>query len=212
MHVEVPEYTVAEDVGVDPCRTALIIVDMQNDFVQPDGALPIEDAAATIGSIRRLRAFAHEHGMATFYTQDSHYAGDREFALWGEHCTVGTPGWQVVDGLAPNAEAGDLVFRKDRYDGFFGTNLETTLRQRGIDTLIICGTVANICVLYTAASAAIRWYHVILPIDAVSAINEFDLQLTIRQVGWLFRGTITRSAALRASRDAAARPGSISEE
>lgn len=202
MQVEVPEYTVAADVDVDPSRTALIIVDMQDDFVRPDGALPIEDAAATIGPIRRLRTFAREHRMAIFYTQDSHYAGDREFSLWGEHCTVGTPGWQVVEELAPDAAAGDLVFRKDRYDGFFGTNLETTLRQRGIDTLIICGTVANICVLYTAASAAIRWYHVILPIDAVSAINEFDLQLTIRQVGWLFRGTITRSSALHAKRSA----------
>ncbi len=199
MQVEVPEYTVAEDVAVDPSRTALIIVDMQNDFVQAEGALPIEDAAATIGSIRRLRTFARDQGMSIFYTQDSHYAGDPEFDLWGEHCTVGTPGWQVVEDLAPDEATGDLIFRKDRYDGFFGTNLETTLRQREIDTLIICGTVANICVLYTAASAAIRWYHVILPIDAVSAINEFDLQLTIRQVGWLFRGTITRSEALRAS-------------
>ncbi len=212
MQVEVPEYTVAEDVEVTPSRTALIIVDMQNDFVQPEGALPIEDAAATIGAIHRLRAFARDHGMAIFYTQDSHYAGDPEFALWGEHCTVGTPGWQVVEELAPDAAAGDLVFRKDRYDGFFGTNLETTLRQRSIDTLIICGTVANICVLYTAASAAIRWYHVILPIDAVSAVNEFDLQLTIRQVGWLFRGTITRSKALRAGRDASIHQPVASDE
>jgi len=212
MQVEVPEYTVAEEVDVDPSRTALIIVDMQNDFVQPEGALPIEDAAATIGAIRRLHDFAREHGMAIFYTQDSHYAGDREFDLWGEHCTVGTTGWQVVDELAPDAAAGDVVFRKDRYDGFFGTNLETTLRQSGIDTLIICGTVANICVLYTAASAAIRWYHVILPIDAVSAVNEFDLQLTIRQVGWLFRGTITRSQALLASRRASVHRPPASDE
>ena len=89
------------------------------------------------------------------------------------------------------------MFRKDRYDGFFRTNLEPTLLERGIDTLIICGTVANICVLYTAASAAIRWYHVILPVDAVSAITPFDMELTIRQVSFLFQGTITRSDALR---------------
>jgi len=200
MQVEVPEYTVADDVAVDPERTALIIVDMQNDFVRPEGALPIGDAPGTIDAIAQLRNFAQRAGMPVFYTQDSHYAGDREFAIWGEHCTVGTSGWDVVDDLAPDPDAGDLVFRKDRYDGFFGTNLETTLRQRGIDTLIICGTVANICVLYTAASAAIRWYHVVLPIDALSAITEFDMQLTIRQVGWLFQGTITRSSAIREAR------------
>jgi nicotinamidase-related amidase len=199
MQVDVPQYEVAAAVDIDPTRTALVIVDMQNDFVRPEGALPIEDAAGTIGAIQQLHAFAREHGIPVFFTQDSHYAGDREFALWGEHCSVGTEGWDIVDELAPDAAAGDQVFRKDRYDGFFGTNLETTLRQRGIDTLIICGTVANICVLYTAASAAIRWYHVVLPIDAISALTEFDLQLTIRQVGWLFRGTITRAGALRSS-------------
>jgi len=199
MQVEVPEYTVADDVAIATQRTALVIVDMQNDFVRPEGALPIENAAGSIGAIRRLQQFARAAGMPVFYTQDSHYAGDREFALWGEHCTVGTSGWEIIGDLAPDETAGDLVFRKDRYDGFFGTNLESTLRQRDIDTLIICGTVANICVLYTAASAAIRWYHVILPIDAISAITEFDLQLTIRQVGWLFRGTITRADALRAT-------------
>ncbi|NKB89267.1 MAG: isochorismatase family protein [Acidobacteria bacterium] len=199
MKVEVPEYSLAESAPVDPSRTALIVVDMQNDFVRLDGALPIEDAAGTIGAIEQLRNFARRESIPVFYTQDSHYAGDPEFAIWGEHCCVGTDGWEIVQELAPDEALDDRVFRKDRYDGFFGTNLDTTLRQRGIDTLIICGTVANICVLYTAASAAIRWYHVILPVDAVSAITEFDLQLTIRQVGWLFQGTITRSSALCAT-------------
>jgi len=156
MQVEVPEYDVAERVDIDPARSAVIIVDMQNDFVRDDGALPIADAADTIAAIERVRAFAREHDVPVFYTQDSHYDGDPEYAIWGEHCAVGTPGWKIVDELAPEPEAGDRVFRKDRYDGFFRTNLEPVLRQRGIDTLIICGTVANICVLYTAASAAIR--------------------------------------------------------
>lgn len=198
MQVEVPEYTVEETATVVPSRTALVIVDMQNDFVRADGALPIEDAAGTIAAIENLRQFARDAGIPVFYTQDSHYEGDPEYAIWGEHCAVGTDGWNIVQELEPDESRGDRVFRKDRYDGFFGTNLDTTLRQRGIDSLIICGTVANICVLYTAASAAIRWYHVILPVDAVSAITEFDLQLTIRQVGWLFQGTVTRSTALRA--------------
>jgi nicotinamidase-related amidase len=195
MQVEVPEYSIADDVRIDPDRTAVLVVDMQNDFVRESGALPIADAPATLPAIRRILDFARAHGVAVFYTQDSHYADDPEFDVWGEHCSVGTDGWAIVEELTP--ERGDLVFRKDRYDGFFRTNLEPTLLERGIDTLIICGTVANICVLYTAASAAIRWYHVILPVDAVSAITPFDMELTIRQVSFLFQGTITRSDALR---------------
>lgn len=197
--VDVPEYEVAESVAVDPRRTALLIVDMQNDFVRPDGCLSVPTALATIPAITSLREFAHRHDIAVFYTQDSHYADDPEFELWGEHVVVGSEGWRIIDELAPVPARGDKVFRKDRYDGFFRTNLDQTLKARRIDTLIICGTVANICVLYTAASAAIRWYRVILPLDGISALTEFDLELTIRQVAFLFQGTITRSEALTAA-------------
>ncbi len=197
MHVEVPEHTVAETVSVNPARTALVIVDMQNDFVLPDGKLPVPGAEETIPAVRELLDFAHERGLHVIYTQDSHEAEDPEFEIWGEHALVGSRGWEIIDELEPQPAAGDKVFRKDRYDGFFRTKLETTLEQLGIDTLIICGTVANICVLSTAASAAIRWYRVILPVDAVSAITEFDMQLTIRQVAFLFQGTITTADALQ---------------
>jgi nicotinamidase-related amidase len=197
MIVEVPEYTVAETVSVDPTRTGLVIVDMQNDFVRPDGKLPVPGAEETIPAIRSLLDFAREHGIRVIYTQDSHRTDDPEFEIWGEHALLDSPGWKIVDELEPQPDAGDEVLRKDRYDGFFRTNLETTLEQLGIDTLIICGTVANICVLSTAASAAIRWHHVILPTDAVSAITDFDMQLAIRQVAFLFQGTITTTAALR---------------
>ena len=194
--VEVPEYEIADEVIVDPARTALLIIDMQNDFVRADGKLCVPSAEATIPAIAKLRTFAHCHGIPVYYTQDSHYAEDREFEVWGQHVLVGTEGWQIIDQLAPDPGAGDKVFRKDRYDGFFRTNLDQTLKGRRIDTLIICGTVANICVLYTAASAAIRWYRVILPIDAISALTNFDLQLTVRQVAFLFQGTITYAQGL----------------
>ncbi len=198
MHVEVPEFTIAESVAVDPARTGLVIVDMQNDFVRPDGKLPVPGAEETIPAIHALLEFARDRGIGVYYTQDSHEADDPEFDIWGEHALVDTPGWDIVDDLAPVPPV-DQVFRKDRYDGFFRTGLERTLEQRGIDTLIVCGTVANICVLSTASSAAIRWYHVILPLDAVSAITDFDLQLTIRQVAFLFQGTITTTEALQAT-------------
>ncbi len=170
---------------------------MQNDFVLADGKLPVPGAEETIPTIRALLDFARERGIHVIYTQDSHEANDPEFEIWGEQALVGSPGWEIVAELEPQPAGGDKVFLKDRYDGFFRTKLETTLEQLGIDTLIICGTVANICVLSTAASAAIRWYHVILPVDAVSAITEFDMQLTIRQVAFLFQGTITTAAALQ---------------
>jgi len=192
--VKVPEYHVQERVVVDPKTTALIVIDMQNDFVKEGGALVVGDAEKSIPQIRRLLDLAHRRGMVVFYTQDTHDPGDPEFPIWGQHVLRNSWGWQIVDELAP--KSGDRVIHKLRYDGFFGTSLDHELRLRNIATVIVCGTVANICVLHTAGSAALHGYKVILPIDAISAIIPFDLQAAIRQTSFLYRGTITTSEAI----------------
>jgi nicotinamidase-related amidase len=91
------------------------------------------------------------------------------------------------------------VIRKVRYDAFYGTHLDHFLRLWRVDDLIICGTVANICVHYTAASAALRWFDVVIPKDATSALDPFDLESSLRQTSFLFNGKITQSAAIKAT-------------
>jgi nicotinamidase-related amidase len=194
--VEAPEHPVEASVAIDPKTTALIIVDMQNDFVKPGGALVVPTAAQTIPAIQVLGALARSHGMAVFYTQDTHERGDIEFPIWGQHVLRGSWGWRIVDELAP--EDGERIIEKLRYDGFFGTPLDHELRLKRIETVIVCGTVANICVLHTAGSAALRGYKVILPVDAISAITPFDLQTAIRQTAFLYRGVITTAEAIHA--------------
>lgn len=194
MKVEVPEYKILDRVEIEPRRTGLVIVDMQNDFVKREGALFVESAPETVPSCQRVLEFARQNGVAVFYTQDTHHEGDPEFELWGEHVKKGTWGWEIIPELKP--KPGELVFEKARYDGFYGTALDHELRRRGIDTLIICGTVANICVHYTAASAGLRWYRVIHPVDALSAITEFDRHAALRQASWLFQANLTRAAGI----------------
>lgn len=192
--VEVPELETLDVVSIDPDRTGLVVVDMQNDFVAADGALPVPGATDTVPKIERLLAWARERGVGVFYTQDTHREGDPEWEIWGRHAERGTYGWEIVEALAPRE--GEPVYEKVRYDGFYGTSLDHDLRVRKIDTLILCGTVANICVHYTAASAALRWYRVIHPVDALSALTPFDLEAALRQAAFLFQATLTTSAAL----------------
>lgn len=196
--VEVPPYTVETVVVVPAATTALVVVDMQNDFVTPGGALVVPDAAGTVPAIANLLERARAGGMRVFYTQDTHRSGDPEFAIWGDHAVEGSWGWQILDALRP--VPGDRVVQKPSYDGFFGTSLDHELRVAGIRTLVVCGTVANVCVLHTAGSAALRGYKVVLPVDAVSAIVPFDLEAAIRQVAFLYRGTITTTDALTVRR------------
>ena len=195
-NVEVPEYEVHEEVRVDPAKTALIVVDMQNDFVKEGGTLVVPDAEATVPTIRGLLDSARESGIKVVFTQDTHNEGDPEWEIWPEHVREGSWGWEIVEELKPLED--EVVIRKVRYDAFYGTHLDHFLRIWDVDTLIICGTVANICVHYTAASAALRWYGVIIPKDATSALDPFDLEASLRQTSFLFAGRITTSEALEA--------------
>ena len=190
--VAVPEIPVEERVELPVSETAVIVVDMQNDFVKPEGRLFVPTAPQTIEPIRRLLEKARRAGVKVFYTQDTHYEGDPEFKIWGEHARYGTWGWEIVEELKP-IEGRDIVVRKTRYDGFYGTPMDDLLRVYGIRNTVIVGTVANICVLHTAGSAALRWYKVYVPMDGISALNDFDYYAALRQISFLYKGVIVRS-------------------
>ena len=189
--IEIPDIARTDRVDLREASTALIVVDMQNDFAHPDGALFCEEAPETFDPIRSLIDRAHGAGVPVIYTQDWHAEGDPEFDIWGEHVKAGTWGAEIVEELAP-ADT-DTVIRKPRYDAFYATGLDHALRVQGITHVVIAGTVANICVLHTAGSAALRWYDVVVPEDAVSALNRFDKLAALRQIDFLFAGDITQS-------------------
>ena len=192
--VEVPEIPWQPRVELPARSSAVIVVDMQNDFVKEGGSLVVPGAAATLVCLQSLLARARQAGVPIAYTQDSHFAGDPEWEVWPRHCEVDSCGWEIVEEVAPQQE--DLVCQKSRYDGFYGTWLEHYLANVWkVRNLVIVGTVSSICVLHTAASAGLRWYSVVVPADGVSALTEFDQALTLRQVSWLYTGSVTKTAA-----------------
>jgi nicotinamidase-related amidase len=194
--LRVPQYAVQDEIRLNPNRTALVVIDMQNDFVHRGGAVLVPDAGATISAIRDLLNLARASRMRVVYSQDTHRQGDPEWKIWPEHCREGSWGWEIVDELAPGSD--DTVLRKARYDAFYGTQLDDILRLWGVDTLVICGTGANIGVHYTAASAALRWYAIVIPRDAISALEPFDLEASLRQTTFVFSGLVTTAGGLRA--------------
>jgi nicotinamidase-related amidase len=192
--VEVPEITYKAQVELPAAKSAVIVVDMQNDFVTPGGKLVVPAAEATVPAIQQLLAAARGSGVRVAYTQDTHFEGDPEWQIWPEHCRKDTWGWEIVEALAP--QAGELVEQKSRYDGFYDTSFDHYLsRVWKVEHLVIVGTIASICVLHTAASAGLRWFHVVLPADGTSALTEFDQAIALRQVSWLYTGSVVRSVA-----------------
>lgn len=141
--------------------------------------------------IRSLLESARAAGVHIAYTQDSQVEDDPEFDVFGEHCRIGTWGWEIIEELEPQED--ELICRKNRYDGFYGTWLGHFLgRIWQVKHVVIVGTVANICVAHTAASAGLRWFHIVVPANGISALTEFDQALTLRQVAWLYGGHVVR--------------------
>ncbi len=193
--IETPEFEVLEKVELDARETAVLVIDMQNDFAHPKGRLYSEASRAIIPAIRSILDKAREVGTPIVYTQDWHVKNDPEFRLWGEHCLEGSWGAEIVDELKP--KEGDIIVRKRRYDAFFHTDLDYILRHvLKVKTLVITGTLANICVLHTIGSAVMNWYNVVVPIDAVASLTEFDLYILMRQVSFVYRGILTKSEGI----------------
>jgi nicotinamidase-related amidase len=190
--VEVPDIQFKDNVNLLPKKAALIIVDMQNDFVEQGGKLVVPAASDSVPNIHSLLRRARASSVKIVYTQDTAFPGDKEFEIWPEHCLINTHGWQIVDDLYPQKE--DLICVKNRYDGFYGTWLDHFLdKVWHIENVVIVGTVSNICVLHTAASAGLRWYHVVVPADGITANTEFEQALTLHQVSSLYNGSVVRS-------------------
>ena len=134
--IELPDYEVHADIRVDPARTALVIVDMQNDFVRDGGGLLVPDAATTIPAIRALLKLARAHQMRIVYTQDTHRDGDPEWRLWPEHAREGSWGWAIVDELAPNRDdvvgAGTLTHCTKKRETSCPNSLWVTISRHGL--------------------------------------------------------------------------------
>jgi len=151
---------------------ALVVVDMIEDFVHEGGALYCGPSMAKIVPvIQRELERARASGEPVVYLTDEHLPNDAEFAQFPPHALKGSKGAKVVPELAPSA--GDVVIPKRRFSGFFGTDLDITLRERGVGTLRLVGDCTNICVLYTAADARNLGYAVEVVRDGVTS---FDLE------------------------------------
>jgi nicotinamidase/pyrazinamidase len=175
-------------------RRALVVVDMIEDFVREGGALYCGPSMREIVPvIQRELARARAADEPVVYLTDNHLPDDAEFAMFPPHAIVGTKGAQIVPELAP--AAGDVVIPKRRYSGFFGTDLDITLRERGVDTLRLVGDCTNICVLYTAADARNLGYAVEVVEDGVTSFDAEAHRDALRELEKTLGARILRSEA-----------------
>jgi len=152
-------------------KRALVVIDMIEDFAHEGGALYCGPTmAAVIPVIQKELARARSAGEPVVYLTDNHVPDDAEFNVFAPHAIAGTRGAEIIPEVAP--EDDDDVIPKRRYSGFFGTDLDITLRERGVDTLRLVGDCTNICVLFTAADARNLGYAVEVLREGVTSFDE----------------------------------------
>ena len=169
----------------DP-RTALVVVDVQNDFADPAGSLAVAGGPEVVTATNAEVAAAADAGAVVVYTQDWHPADTPHFAkdggTWPVHCVQGTWGAQ----LHPDLDVRGEVVRKgehgeDGYSGFTmrdpvsGTSVPTALagvlRERGVERLVVVGLATDYCVRATALEGREHGWPVTVPWDAVAAVD-----------------------------------------
>ena len=175
-------------------KTALVIVDMQNDFVREGAPMEVPDARKTIPTIKNLIVMARESGMPVIYTK--FVAGPKQTFLWEwspqiphDNCCI--RGFKreyndvqgelectdIVAELYPEPE--DYVFEKYNYSSFRNSPLKDILLGHHCDALIVVGTVTHLCVLDTVHDAAQEHFKVLVASDGVSSYSELQQQASL---------------------------------
>ena len=181
----------------DPTRTAVVVVDMQNGFCHPDGSLYAPPSEAAIEPVTDVVEMGRTAGAQIVYTRDvhppqqfddAHYYD--EFDRWGEHVVEGSWDADLVDDL--DIRETDHIVVKHTYDAFYRTDLEAFLDTHNLDDLLICGTLANVCVLHTAGSAGLRDYRPVIVTDALGFLEADHRDYAVDHADWLFGETVLR--------------------
>ena len=170
---------------VDPRVSALLAVDIQNDFCSAGGhfARHGKDVARMAPAVATMVHFvgaAQALGVRTIFVRQASLPDARmDSPAWlrfktrdgkaPDYAIPGTWGWQLVDGL--RVREGDWTIEKFRPDGFIGTHLDHVLRTQGIESVIVCGTTTEGCVESTVRSASYHDYYTVVVSDAVASPN-----------------------------------------
>ena len=156
---------------IRPANTALLVIDMERDFIDAGAVQETPGGRALVPLINTLVGWARAHALPVVFTHEMHRADASDFGIELEydpvHCLEGTPGCELTDGL--DVRPSDYRIRnKRRYDCFLGTDLDLLLRARRIENLVCCGVEAHVCVMSTVFTARNLDYRVLLPRDAIA--------------------------------------------
>ena len=174
-------------VRIDPTSTGIVVVDMLNEFCKPGGAMVLPGYERLVPPQKKVIEAGRQAGGPILFVVDTHRPNvrqDREFLKRTPHCLEGTWGARVIEDLDPRPD--DVYIIKRRYSAFFNTDLDLTLRDLQVSTLVIFGVVTNICVRSTVHDAFFLGYQVVVPADCVAATGPREQESSLYDIATHF--------------------------
>jgi len=163
--------------AVSPAASAVVVIDVANDFVNPGGVIAEAGGAdyrararSILAPLARLLEAARKAGVTVVYATDAHGEGDHEMGKFPPHSMKGTWNAEVVPEVAPRP--GDVVIEKSTYSPFVGTDIDSVLRSRGIDRLYVTGLHTDCCARHFSGDAFQRGYDLVWVTDALQAFTD----------------------------------------
>jgi nicotinamidase-related amidase len=159
---------------IQPHNTALLVIDMERDFVDEGAVQETPGGRALVPTINRLSRWARAHRLPVIFTLEMHRPDRSDYGIELEydplHCLEGTTGATLVEGL--DALPTDYQVKgKRRYDSFHGTDLDLLLRSKRVENLVCCGVTTHVCVMSTVFTARHLDYRALVVRDAVAAVS-----------------------------------------
>jgi nicotinamidase-related amidase len=155
-------------------RSALMVVDMQNFFLDPESPTYTCGGPAIIGNIKHLIAAFRQANRPVIYTRHVHHPDGLDAGImgwwWKGMCLEGSPESEVDPAIAPLP--GDKVILKHRYSAFYNTDLETVLRTLKVEDIVMTGIMTNMCCESTTRDAYYRDHRVFFMADATGSVTE----------------------------------------
>ena len=168
--------------------TALLVIDMQNFFLNPKSKTFTPGGLAIIPNSAKLIKAFRKNNLPVIYTAHVHKSPEMDggiMAWWWEGMVIeNTDDAKIHKALAPRPE--EKVIYKHRYNAFYNTDLEITLRCLKITDLVICGIMTNLCCETTARDAYMRDYRVFFLLDATGTVDEELHLATLKNIAFGF--------------------------
>lgn len=183
----------------DSSPVALLLIDVINDLSFPNGKKLLRYALPAARRIATLANRARKAHVPVIYVNDNFGRWQSDFRGQVRHCLQdGMPGSPMVSLLIPHTE--DYFVLKPKHSGFYSTSLELLLTHLDVETLILTGFAADICVLYTANDAYMRDFKIVVPFDCVASETGEANRAALQQMKRHLRADIRGSARLRLAR------------